>query len=302
MWNSVEDIVSKLGLPAPPGDLEAVEKALKQQMTTVHPDVTSGDFASEGQRERFHNLRDAVEFVQRQRSGPLTLRATDLPAIIEAAALALRQAALEPKQTRSQVMMSVRQELRRSYKLPKITSAALFVVCAAGYTFIEKINMHPIFRTFLDVPGVLLFLGIVLAMSGISFIALWLREQVTDQEVQERLSEREVKQAFRGVCQNAAQNPERRFSRSDVVESQLHSTKLSPFWLIRHGHKAPLSYWLRWLRGLVLPAPKVDQHAAEQIASFYLTRWSERGAIKHSAYADSEEWFEVDATVLERHR
>ena len=188
MWNSVEDLVSSLGLPAPPGDLEAVEKALKQQMATVHPDVTNGAFASEGQEERYHCLREGLEFVQSQRSGPLALRATDLPAIIEATVLALRRLEPEPMQRRSQVMESVRQELRRSYRLPKVTSATLFAIGAAVFTFIEIINKQPAFQALVDQPGVLWFLGIAWAMSGIGFIALWLREQATGQEVQERLA------------------------------------------------------------------------------------------------------------------
>ena len=42
MWISVEELVSDLGLPASSGNHEAVEKTLKQQIKTVHPDVTKG--------------------------------------------------------------------------------------------------------------------------------------------------------------------------------------------------------------------------------------------------------------------
>ena len=48
MWDLVDDLIQDFGLPVSPNDLKAVEKALKQQLRTVHPDSTNGDFESEG--------------------------------------------------------------------------------------------------------------------------------------------------------------------------------------------------------------------------------------------------------------
>ena len=131
---------------------------------------------------------------------------------------------------------------------------------------------------------------------------VWLRERATEQEIQNRLSEWALQEAFQHICWDASRNPERRFSRSDLIERQLDSYSIDPFWLRRQGHKVGLSQWLRWLRERFILRPKIDRHAAEEIVTFYLSRLSERGAIKRSAYADTTEWFEVDASVLDRHR
>lgn len=302
MWKSIDDLVHDLGLFASPGDLEEVEKALKQLLLTVHPDTTNGEFASDNQKERFHHIREALEFVQRQKSGIPALLAADIPAVVEATLLALRNAAPQPTQTRPEILNHLGRELRRSNRLPKITSATLFAVCAFVFTFIGSISENPLLKSLVEYPGFLWLLEIALAVSGISFLMVWLREQTTEKEIQYRLSEQAVQEAFQNVCWHARQNPERRFSRSDVIESQLESESISPFLLRRHGHKVPFSMWLRWLRELLMPPTEVSQNAAEEIATFYLGRWSERGAIKRSTYTDAAEWFEVDASVLDRHR
>ena len=48
---------------------------------------------------------------------------------------------------------------------------------------------------------------------------------------QDCLSEQAVQEAFKNVCWHARQNPERRFSRLDVVLSQKESGSISPFLL-----------------------------------------------------------------------
>lgn len=302
MWKSIDDLVHALGLSVPPGDLEGVEKALKQQLLTVHPDTTNGESASDTQEERFHRVSEALELVQRQKSGIPALVAADIPAVVEATLLALRQASPQPTQSRPAVIENVRRELRHSNRLPKITSAMLFTVCATIFTFLGSFSEHPLFKTLVTYPGFLWLIGIVFAMSGVSLFRVWFREQSTEREFQDRLSERAVQEAFQTVCRHADQNPMRRFSRSDVVESQLESGSISPFWFMRHGHKVPNYMWCTWLQELLMPPAKIGQHAAEEIATFYLNRWSDRGAIKRSTYADSAEWFEVDASVLERYR
>lgn len=178
----------------------------------------------------------------------------------------------------------------------------LFTLCATVFTFIGSFNEHPLFKGLITYPGFLWLIGIVCIVSGVSLFRVWFREQSTEREFQDRLSEQAVQEAFQSVCLHANQNPMRRFSRSDVVESQLESESISPFWFMRHRHKIPFYVWRRWLQEPLLPPAKIGQHAAEEIATFYLSRWSERGAIKRSTYADSAEWFEVDATVLERYR
>jgi hypothetical protein len=300
-WKSVDDLVQDLGLPVSPGDFEAIEKILKQQLRAVHPDTTNGDFKSDSQRGEFHRVSKALEFIQRQRSGLPALRPADIPAIVEATLLALRQTVPQPTQTHRQVMDNVRRELRRSNRLPKITSATLFAVCAALFTFIGSVSEHPLLKGLAQYPAVLWLFAVVWAMTGISFIMVWLRERATEQKIQNRLSEQALQEAFQHICWYASRNPERRFSRSDVVESQLDSDSFDPFWLRRQGNKVRLSHWLRWLRERFIPLPKVDRHAAEEIVTFYLSRLSERGAIKRSAYADTTEWFEVDASVLDRY-
>ncbi len=302
MWKSIDDLIHALGLSVSPGDLEGVEKALKQQLLKVHPDTTNGEFASNTQKERFHRVSEALELVQRQKSGIPALAAADIPAVVEATLLALRQASPQPTQSRPAVMENVRRELRHSNRLPKITSAMLFTVCASVFTFIGSFSEHPLLKGLVTHPEFLWLIGTVCVISGVSLIRVWLREQSTEREFQDRLSEQAIQEAFQTVCLHADQSPMRRFSRSDVVESQLESRSISPFVLRRHGHKVPFYMWRIWLRELLMPPAKIGQHAAEEIATFYLNRWSERGAIKRSTYADSAEWFEVEASVLERHR
>jgi hypothetical protein len=301
-WKSVDDLVQDLGLFVSPGDFEAIEKILKQQLHAVHPDTTNGDFKSDSQREQFYRISQALEFIQGQRSGPPALRSADIPAIVEATLLALRQAAPQPTHTRLQVMDNVRRELRRLDRLPKITSATLFAICTTLFTFIGSVSEHPLLKGLVQYPAVSWLFAIVWAVSGISFIMVWLRERVTEQAIQNRLSERALQEAFQDISWYASQNPERRFSRSDLVERQLDSDLIDPFWLRRQGHKVRLSQWLRWFRERFILRPKIDRHAAEEIVTFYLSRLSERGAIKRSSYADTTEWFEVDASVLERYR
>lgn len=143
MWNSVDEMVRELGLPAAPDNIEAVEKALKRQLAMVHPDTTGGQFASDGQETRFHRIREGLEFLKRDISGPPALRVTDLQKNVQATVLALRQVHLQEEHTRAEMLDTVLLGLRRANSLPRITSATLFAVSTAVFTFGSAVKEHP---------------------------------------------------------------------------------------------------------------------------------------------------------------
>lgn len=302
-WANTEDLVRNLGLAASPADPDAVAKALKQELATVHPDTTGGEFASAPQRERFLRLQDGLRFLHSQRSGPPALREADVPSIVEETVRALQNVPRAQPKTRASVLEASRQQIQRASRAPKVTSATLFAGSSAVFTFIGSLSGHPLFKDWAIHAGLLWPLGGLWVMSGVAFVAVWWRERTQEREVLRALSEDALQSAFRYACWHAERSQERRFSRNDVIESLVSAHRsLNPFQLRRLGQKVSLSSWSKWIREMLMPEPGIGEDEAAEIAAFYIENWLERGAVTRSAFRDVVDWFEIDPAVLERQR
>jgi len=152
-FNDIEQIKKEFGVNA--ASLDEVRKQLKRLLKEVHPDMNHGKFPSQEQEKKYHEIKDAINFIDEQRSTDTSLM---IRSEVQELLQLIREVVPKTSQVDSEKKLSelIDNDIKLfkiKHKFPKITTAAISVVLSALWLFPNTIKEHPILSRLIDLQS-----------------------------------------------------------------------------------------------------------------------------------------------------
>jgi hypothetical protein len=148
-YSSVSQIKNDFQLTS--DDLDIIRDALNNLRADIHPDRNNGDFNSNEEKERFHQINDAINYVDGLRSNSQLMvveKMTDLVKVI---------ADLIPGGKQNSLQNSLEQRVnfavdhyKSPFKVPKISLSAVTGIITFLVAFPTQIQEHPLLNKLVD--------------------------------------------------------------------------------------------------------------------------------------------------------
>lgn len=287
-WASLSGLVADLGLESTPDDTESIRSELKARLSQLHPDKTKGEFASEGDKERFLRLSKGIEFVDSLTNTESALiPANQISEIVKSVAETLGLAshnsvgALE-----SEFRTNYRRRVGERYAAPKITSGAFAAICASIITLSDKLHSNPVLGPILQTRfSSYALLGLLLT-SGEMFLVFWLRESREKNRAEYLTSDEGMREAFGSFCSRLLSKGT---SAPGDPKGSLQFTALDYARFLGASRSSPPSL----LHAFLGSGAKLAIRQAESLAQIHLGRLLARLVVRRVKKVGLDEWFEI---------
>ncbi|MES2377623.1 MAG: hypothetical protein V4553_13650 [Bacteroidota bacterium] len=138
-------------------DPESVRDLLTKELASHHPDKTGGNFPDEQTEKTFHELSDAVAYLDNTRSNQQLIPISSVTEIVKIVSQMMPQSKIPATET---LLKNTIQEVIRDHRtglvFPRFTSASLTVILTFLFLFPKTVTEHPILKLYLH-PGTQLF-------------------------------------------------------------------------------------------------------------------------------------------------
>jgi hypothetical protein len=294
-WRNVEEVVANFSLRADPSNQEGVLDELRRLLAAKHPDRTGGSFPSADAEDAFHAVSGAIRFVegvQMSRALVLSKRLADLE-------LALRNqgrelAAHHEQENRREILVDSRADLRRAYRAPLLTAATAFCCSSVLLAFIKTLKDIPALSFLLQGSSRYLLVTIW-ALSGLMSIMLWLRERLTNRQMNDLLTDEALVSCFRSACYHVVRSGGTSITPQELLDQLPGENRRWPMKLRLRN----LKYWRLWVSQRF--GIRLSQDRRERVVTSYVERLLHRGAIELSRTPDIVQNFEIVASVREKY-
>jgi len=297
-WSSIEDMVAEFSLSASSDDLELLRQELVQQLREFHPDRTGGSFQSKEDQERYYRISSAIEFVDNQRVDELAVMPSSrLSAVVEAVTRAVVLSSQTALALQTEIAFEEKHKKRVSTQLqfPRISSAAITVICGLVFTFWEYIKDNPVLSGLADLRMVRPLWLLVSTCAGAAFLLTKVYEHLSQLHIEFLLSEEglisTISQWVIGQSHMIQHLPDTgfRFAKRELVD------------LLRSGRVRSAGFL--WSRGIsrdpfLRSYRELPLGIASECAEIILGKLKERGSVRKLPRQDIDEWYEIPSNVV----
>lgn len=135
--------------------LEEIRKQLRQLLKEVHPDTNHGSFASQEDEKKYHQIKDAISFIdeQRPKDTSIALRSEIHELLLEIRKIVPKTAQVDFERKLDTIIENDIKMFKMKHKFPKITTAVISAVISALWLFPNSIRGHPILSRFIDLQS-----------------------------------------------------------------------------------------------------------------------------------------------------
>lgn len=270
-----------------------LKKELMQKMALIHPDKNKGEFVNDTDKELFHKMNTAVEFIDKNKTSENSLitinEAKDLVEHFAKQVSLVTQTA----QISSSLSKSADKSLntiRNRYKLPKITSAAATVAVSALWLFPNQVKEHPILGELFNINSKIFFVFWVYLL--VTTVLIWFHSHMKEQNQEQFLKKVKSTQfqnfLFSQFIKNENRSSENQmavFSKSDFTE---YLTLDSRSWNRIQNRSVA--------RSLFYTRPEIDIDITEVIADSVFSRAEEKGLIQRIKSSSLEDEYRLIPT------
>ena len=281
-WPSIEALISDLELESQPDDLDGLRDELRSRLAQRHPDKSNGSFGSDEEKEAFHKLGDARDFIDARIKGSQALIPIDrLPAIIEA----IQKAQIAPIESRvaalrSEARSDAKAELHSRLMFPRISSGVFAAISGFAATFGDSFESDPVLGDVVSSPYFRVMMLVIALYAGIYFMMTWISERREEMRIERASSESGRREIFMQLIRRLAKTPEPVIlTLGDMVE------EVRDFCGTRLSLSLPI-------RTSVGPA------AAEKIAKAHILELEDRGVIEREESVGLDVRYRVSESVV----
>src|SRR4051812_9688786 len=89
-WTSISELVKDLNLESDSSDESSIKSEIRKRLSLIHPDKNNGQFISDGVKEQFYVLTQALDFLEvKEKESQSLIAITQSSALIQAITNAL---------------------------------------------------------------------------------------------------------------------------------------------------------------------------------------------------------------------
>jgi hypothetical protein len=286
-WRSLSEIIEGFSLPAESSNATARAELLRR-LAKIHPDKTSGEFTSEEDEGRYHEIQNAVRAIDE-----LKTRASDMVRYTEQPISIQRDVQTEIRAEENTLRSQVAKSTRSRFRGQKIRSAVVGGAIAGMMAFSTKLVEHPMVSnllSYMDTESPLLrpiadatFLAAILAACGF-FYGAWKREHREKAQSDRLLTDRGISDLFNADYLKSRISDQGQFSAIDLAAAIQSRGEYVFYWfpklLPRNMYeKLPSKLKLRRVNNTFSD----DLVLAQQAADLILNKLELRGAVSAGA-------------------
>jgi hypothetical protein len=155
---------------------DSVRDKLKKELSLCHPDKTNGNFVDDEHKEKFHELQEAIEYLEANKGNQQLIPVSTVTELVKAFTQLMPNNSVSPLQSLDSVLKeNIRDVIEHQsvgFVFPRISLAFLSLVFTLILAFPKQVIEHPIFKNWLDPTSVnfLLIWSMTLFCTGI----IWL--------------------------------------------------------------------------------------------------------------------------------
>lgn len=187
VWLSPTEVVKEFNLHPNGDSSEEILRCVRRELAAIHPDKSNSNFANPSDKERWHKLTAAKEYLESLAQGQMAMiPVNQLPSLIRY----MREATTESISVRiEQILSESRGIIRHATLFPKLTSGVFAAICAFLINASSSLKDHPLLGAFIKNPIVQIFLLFTMFFAGILFFMFWFDENRTDRYLEWLLTE-----------------------------------------------------------------------------------------------------------------
>jgi hypothetical protein len=275
-WASVEDLISDLNLKSDPFEIKSIRSEIKEKLTRVHPDTTSGTYESKQSKDLTYKFTEALNFLDDQNNNSKELISiSQVSAITKAVSEALNKTKTPSlDEARNSFLTEYKSSQSSKLMMPRVGSGVFGSVCAFLFTFSGQLKEHPILGALTKDPKFYESLSAMIVISGIFFVSTWMLEWMENAKIEQLMSWKNKKEIFGKMLSEIKEHSN--FDNEDNSFIKFTINDVS-----RHVRR------------------RVRQNQAEKIAKLYLQELTERGVIKESKVKSIEPTFEISKQLAD---
>ena len=280
-----------------PGEHNELKKQLRQIQKKIHPDTNGGDFSSEYEKSQFHDVEEAIKFIDNSKNNVIlsnkekdaavdlvsTIKEFLVPAITESAQQNVEQSAISK-------LDRCLEHIRTPLGVPRVALSALSAAVTSVWAFPGVVSTHPVLGKLLKVSSVRFsyFWLSLLLITVLVWVRSWYQEGKHKGIVSALRTEHYQNDIFIGFMENIRYRPGSiSFSKDDLIHYIRFPTIKYEF------YKQPFRQVLNRQLFNRLSIPPIDLEPAECAAELILRRLLKRHVIQLTASRGLSDVYEV---------
>jgi len=285
-WLSIREIVEELGLRTAVNDTDGLKSELRKEVSRLHPDKNNGEFSSTAAKERFNQLTQALEFLDRQSEESQALvPISQVTAIVKAVIEAISPSRDDRvSKSTNEYRAARRSEVASTYKLSRLSSGVFAAICGAILAFSGSLRDNAIFYPLVRRTENQLFVLSLFLCSGLFFFLTWILERRDEARSEWLLSE-----------------DGRRFLLKKLLEHHLLMGEPIKFTL-RELISEIREFGMSRNRIPFLSPTVISRSLAESMAKIHIEELESRGAIKRDNSSKLDVVYQVQHETLDEFR
>lgn len=143
-FDDIGQVKKEFGIDA--STFEEIRKQLMRLLKEVHPDMNHGKFATQEQESKYHKIKDAINFIDEQRSSDssLIIRSEVQELIQLIREIVPKTSQIDSEKKLSELIDNDIKLFKVKHKFPKITTTAISILISALWLFPDTIEKHPV--------------------------------------------------------------------------------------------------------------------------------------------------------------
>ncbi|NII55824.1 hypothetical protein FHS47_003196 [Lutibacter sp. SG786] len=288
-WRSLAHIKHELNIAPEVLGRDEVCEELRRMITSLHPDKSGGEFASESDKDRYLRASSALAFIESQSvSTQELISVSNMPVLVAAIVKAVRSSETESTtQLRANLISDSRSYVSRRALLPRIGSSVFGAICLCLLTFPEKFGSNPLIGRFVSSPDASIVLLSAVMLSAMFFAMTWYGERRTESAVEYWSSD-----ACLSVIWEALM--------SEGARSAGHISEITAGDIYRVIDMLSSGYYRRLVSTPIfrpyasMLGARLDHASVEKIAALQIQRLIERGVISRVERPSLETRYKVE--------
>jgi len=297
-FKSIQDIIDYFNLKVDESNIGEVRSALIKLLADNHPDKSGGNFTSKEQKEKYNEIKNAldkIDLINSQHNSLVTVdQITDIIKAITDVFAPRKEN--EKSNIEVQIKNELRREIKANYNPIKIGSGTVAIICTGLISFSKTLVENPIFAPLLKIPYINFILLYFLILSVFWFLFTWSREK-RDEQRKEWLFSEDAKLII--LAEVIESSRERHFleDKDKIVFSFRDFVNA-----IRGKKEARLRPYLRahlfTIRRILYGSSIINISIAEQIARYHISDLENRKIIKKYSEKSLELLYEIDRDLV----
>jgi hypothetical protein len=283
MFNSLESIYEEFGLQKNLSK-NKLRNELKKRIVSIHSDKTGGNFPNDAVKQLYLRMQEAMAYLD----SPTKINALEKRSPTESA-LEARVATLEISNHLSESSYEESAQIMskragRQYRGGLISSGIFAAVCGSILAFSQKLSENSLFAPFVGIFWVRILILVFLALSGLGFVVMRIKELKLKRVVSAILSEDGIAWTVRMCINKYNEEPDCAITQRKLMDV---ISKCGKKW-----HKLKT---VRWILGWF--EIKVTRELAERIAKLQISSLIKRGVVRREGIRGIEPVYMLESSL-----